>query len=274
MSDGDDTPPAHASPHDALFKRVFGDLERGGALLRSSLPAELARLIAWDSLERGPAESVGLKLRGLASDLVFAAEVGGRRSFLCLLVEHQSRPDPRMPRRIAEYVMRLWERHGEVTEGRLVLPLVIPLVVYHGHRAWKVPLDVGEALDIDEAVRESAGPLVPRIRYHLDDLTTLDADALRARGLPAWGTVALWALRSAFDRGYRDTAKDLLGLFQQLAAADDGGEALATLIGYLGYVSRPGDDLVAELKSHLSGLALEKVMELEEMLARKKALLT
>ena len=157
-----------------------------------------------------------------------------------------------------------------MTEGRLVLPLVIPLVVYHGHRAWKVPLDVGEALDIDEAVRESAGPLVPRIRYHLDDLTTLEADALRARGLPAWGTVALWALRSAFDRGYRDTAKDLLGLFQQLAAADDGGEALATLIGYLGYVSRPGDDLVAELKSHLSGLALEKVMELEEMLARKK----
>ena len=77
-------------------------------------------------------------------------------------------------------------------------------------------------------------------------------------------------LRSAFDRGYRDTAKDLLGLFQQLAAADDGGEALATLIGYLGYVSRPGDDLVAELKSHLSGLALEKVMELEDMLARKK----
>lgn len=35
-------------------------------------------------------------------------------------------------------------------------------------------------------------------------------------------------------------------------------------------MSRPGDDLVAELKSHLSGLALEKVMELEEMLARKK----
>lgn len=42
------------------------------------------------------------------------------------------------------------------------------------------------------------------------------------------------------------------------------------IVGYLGVVSRPGEDLVAELMSQLRGLALEKMMELEAMLARKK----
>jgi len=55
-----------------------------------------------------------------------------------------------------------------------------------------------------------------------------------------------------------------------VAAAEDGGEALATLVGHLGFISRPGEDLVGALISQLDGLALEKMMELEEMLARKK----
>jgi len=266
----DDETLAHPTPHDALFKRVFGDLERGGALLRSSLPVELSRVIAWDRLERVPTESVGAALRGLSSDLVFSAEIGGRRSYICVLVEHQSTPDPQMPRRVVDYVARIWERHAAPVDGRLVLPLVVPLVVYHGARPWRVPLDIGDALDIDEAVRDAVGVLVPRVRYHLDDLTRLDATALRARGLPAWGTVALWALRSAFDRGFVTTATELASLFQQVAAAEDGGEALATLVGYLGFISRPGEDLVGALISQLDGLALEKMMELEEMLARKK----
>jgi len=260
--------PLHPSPHDALFKRVFGELERGGAMLRAALPAELARSIRWESLRLLPGETVGAELRGLSSDLVFAAKLGDREALVYVLIEHQSTPDPRMPFRILEYVTRLWERHSQPVEGRLALPLVVPLVVYHGPRPWRVPLELGETVALDDTLE--LGELVPRLRYLLDDLSRLDAAALRARGLPAFGTLALWALRSAFDRGFMDTASELAGLVDELLDADTGHEAMASVLSYLSYISRSGEDLVARFRSHLSARAQEEVMELEEMLAIKK----
>ncbi|GAB5549478.1 MAG: hypothetical protein SangKO_092380 [Sandaracinaceae bacterium] len=146
----------------------------------------------------------------------------------------------------------------------------MPIVVYHGARPWKAPLDVGEAIMMSEALASSAGSLVPRLRYLLDDLTQLDADGLRARGLPAFATLALWALRSAFDRGFISTAANLSGLFDEVVTADDGGQALASLFGYLFIISRPDEDLVSEVLGHVSPRVREEVMELEEMLAAKK----
>ena len=99
----------HPSPHDALFKRVFGDVERGGALLRSILPEALTRAVDWSTLELRPSESVGPELRGLSSDLVFSARADGHAVHFHVLMEHQSTADPRMPFRITEYVVRLWQ---------------------------------------------------------------------------------------------------------------------------------------------------------------------
>lgn len=260
----------HPSPHDALFKRVFADVARGGALLRALLPSELAAAVEWSTLELRPGESVGADLRGLASDLVFSARADGHAVHFHVLVEHQSTADPRMPFRIAEYVVRLWQGQSQPVDGRLELPLIVPIVVYHGARPWKAPLDVGEAIMMSEALASSAGSLVPRLRYLLDDLTQLDADGLRARGLPAFATLALWALRSAFDRGFISTAANLSGLFDEVVTADDGGQALASLFGYLFIISRPDEDLVSEVLGHVSPRVREEVMELEEMLAAKK----
>ncbi|MEC7523084.1 MAG: Rpn family recombination-promoting nuclease/putative transposase, partial [Myxococcota bacterium] len=138
--------PEHPSPHDALFKRVFGDVERGGALLRSILPEDLAAVVDWSSLELRSGETVGAALRGLASDLVFSGSVDGQDVRFYLLLEHQSTPDPRMPLRMADYALRLWHPQGQPVDGRLRLSPIVPVVVYHGARPWRVPLDLGEAL--------------------------------------------------------------------------------------------------------------------------------
>lgn len=260
----------HPSPHDALFKRVFGDVERGGALLRSILPEALTRAVDWSTLELRPSESVGPELRGLSSDLVFSGRMANRWVLFHVLVEHQSTPDPRMPYRVAEYLVRLWHSHGEVVDGRLELPLIVPIVVYHGARPWRVPLDLGATLSIDAHLASELGSLTPRLCYLLDDLSQLNVAELKARGLPAFATLAIWALRSAFDRGFVSTAADLSGLFDQVAAADDAAQALASLIGYIGFISRPGEDLLAQVRTHLSPRVREEVMELEEMLGRKK----
>ena len=267
---GVSTLPEHPSPHDALFKRVFGDVERGGALLRSVLPEDLAAAVDWSSLELRPGETVGAALRGLASDLVFSGSVDGQDVRFYLLLEHQSTPDPRMPLRMADYALRLWHPQGQPVDGRLRLSPIVPVVVYHGARPWRVPLDLGEALGTSSTLSAAMGPLVPRLRYLLDDLGRLDPPSLRARGMPAFATLALWALRSAFDRGFVATLADLSGLFDEVMTAGDGRQALASLFSYLSIISRPEEDLVAEVLRYTSPRVREEVMELEEMLAIKK----
>ena len=146
----------------------------------------------------------------------------------------------------------------------------MPVVVYHGERAWSVPRSIESTLSIDEDARTTLGPLVPRFHYLVDDLTQLDAAALRRRGLPAFATVALWALRTAYDRSFVTAVEHLVDLFEQLRAAPDGPAALRTIISYLVYVSRPGEDLVGHVGERLSRGLREEVMDITQMLAEKK----
>ncbi|MEC7523232.1 MAG: hypothetical protein VYE22_25355 [Myxococcota bacterium] len=78
------------------------------------------------------------------------------------------------------------------------------------------------------------GPLVPRLRYLLDDLGQLHPRALRARGCG----------RSPLSRS--GALADLSGLLDEVMTAGDGRQALASLFSHLSIISRPEQDLVAE----------------------------
>jgi hypothetical protein len=258
---------SHPTPHDALFKRVFGELEHSAALVRSVLPDELAARVDWTRIELRSGGYVDADLQGLASDLVFSAWVGEAPALFYLLVEHQSSADPTMPWRMWRYVTRLWERHAETVDARLELPLVIPIVVYHGERAWSVADSIGPMIRVDDGTRAIAAELMPRFTYLLDDLTRLDAEGLRARGLPALATLTLWALRTASDRSFASTVGIFADLFEEVRAARDGAEALRTLFSYLSIVSRRDEGLVGRVLAELSEPLREDVMDLVEMLA-------
>ena len=93
---------------------------------------------------------------------------------------------------------------------------------------------------------------------------------LRARGLPAFATVALWALRTASDRGFTTAASELSDLFDAVRATPDGRGALWTIFSCLSTISGEGEDLVGEVARRLSGPIQEDVMNLVEHFAEQK----
>lgn len=260
-----------SQPHDSLFKRAFSDAASGGALLRSVLPAPLIDRVEWSTLQKLPGEFTDPNLKGLESDLLLTAKLGDRDALFYFLIEHQSSVQAEMPWRMWKYVSRIWERYAKKGGGRnFRLPLVVPVVVYHGERPWTAARSMSEVIDLDEGGREAASGLVPKLTYILDDLTQLDGASLRARGLPAFATVAMWALRTASDRGFLETAWDLSDLFDAVREASDGREALWTIFSYLSAVSREGEDLVGTVVAQLSQPVREDVMDLVENFAQQK----
>ncbi|MBF6356499.1 Rpn family recombination-promoting nuclease/putative transposase [Nocardia higoensis] len=100
---------------------------------------------------------------------------------------HREHSDPplRIPCRLAEYLVSIWNRYLEENPHTRTLPAIVPLVVHsaaHG-RGWNTPTELSELIDLDPGTRATLGDHVPHLRLFLDDLTTVDLETLRERPL-------------------------------------------------------------------------------------------
>jgi predicted transposase YdaD len=66
-----------STPHDALFRSIFGQPAQARAELRAVLPAELRARLDLESLERIDASFIDPSLRSTAADLLFAVDRRG-----------------------------------------------------------------------------------------------------------------------------------------------------------------------------------------------------
>ena len=73
------------------------------------LPTELSGRIDWSSLELQPTSFVDERLSGLQADVLFTLQCQGRKTYLYVLLEHQSAPDALMAIRLLRYLVRIWE---------------------------------------------------------------------------------------------------------------------------------------------------------------------
>ncbi|QRK04349.1 Rpn family recombination-promoting nuclease/putative transposase [Archangium violaceum] len=255
-----------SGPHDLFARYTFGHPERAAAELRAVLPAHVVSEVDWSSLRREPGSVVDPELRETESDLLFTARLHtGHPLLLYVLLEHQSRVDRWMALRMLRYVVRQVERWRQEHPESERLPLIVPLVMYHGpDGAWTAPRQVEELFDLPrgEGMRERWRALVPRFEYLLDDLTAGREEALRARPGPPLARLAWLVLRYGRTGELARKLPDWGALFAQVQASPEGAEHLVVLIRYLLWV---GDEAVHEvagrvLHSVLDGQRAEELM--------------
>jgi len=171
------------TPHDALVKAILSRPEHAATALRAMLPAELSAALDWSALRTEPASYVSVEGGARHSDLLFAIPLRGdssREVVVYVLFEHQSSSDPLMALRLFVYVARLFE--DRVLRARLKhVPLVVPIVLAHAEQPWVGALSLDGLYDAPSALLEALGPLVPRLSYLLEDLTSMTDDDIGAR---------------------------------------------------------------------------------------------
>ncbi|WNG61797.1 Rpn family recombination-promoting nuclease/putative transposase [Archangium gephyra] len=226
-----------SGPHDLFVRYTFGHPERAAAELRAALPSHVSAQVDWDSLRPESGSVVDPELRKTETDLLFSARLRtGQSLLLYVLLEHQSSVDRWMAWRMLRYVVRWVESWRQAHPEGTRLPVIIPLVMYHGAEGtWTAPRRVEELFDLpeEEGAREHWRALVPHFEYLLDDLTAEREEALRAR--PGSPLVRLTWLALRYGRT-AELAHRLPGwtvLLAQVQAAPDGAENLRTIIHYL-----------------------------------------
>ena len=100
-------------------------------LLRRKVAARFAALFLTRLVENRPYGSGGDRAPGL---------------------EHKGSVDPATPLQVAKYMMNIWTRELEKTRGAGTLPMILPVVFYHGHGTWTAPLSLAEMIDAPEGI--------------------------------------------------------------------------------------------------------------------------
>lgn len=118
------------SVHDALFKRFLTHKETAQDFLSIHLPAHLRELCALETLKLESGSFVDEDLRACYSDVLYSVRMRDRVGYIYALIEHQSSPDKHMAFRLMRYSVAAMQRHLDA--GNTSLPLVIPVLFYHG----------------------------------------------------------------------------------------------------------------------------------------------
>lgn len=250
------------TPHDALFKYVFGEPEQARGLLQSLLPEDFAGRIDWSTLHPESETFVERHLRETRSDLIFSARVDGRSVVVYVLFEHLSTPRDLVPFQMLGYEVGIWKKHLRANPDAQRIPAILPIVVYHGERAWTGPRSFHEIVDLPPELLGTIGGQLPAFELVLFDITEITDDELRGRALlGALGRLALLCLSRA------RTSPDVIGelgrffdVAMAVLAAPKGVAALAAILSYILQVADVEPERVQELFRRLGPRGEEAYM--------------
>ena len=168
--------------HDETYKKLFAFPRMVEDLLRGFVAGPRVDDVDFSTLQKLSAEYVSDELLKRHGDAVWRVRLRGRWLYLVVLLEFQSRDEPRMALRILTYTGLLYEelvRNRAVAAGER-LPAVLPVVLYNGARPWRAACEMRELI---AAVGPELAPYQPAQRYHMVDERHLAEDDLPSDNL-------------------------------------------------------------------------------------------
>ena len=110
-------------------------------------------------------------LRAWYSDVLWSLKTASGGGYIYVVIEHQSSPDAQMAFRLMRYAIAAMQRH--LDNGRTRLPLVVPMLFYHGATTpypW--------SLNWLDCCRSTAGEELYASPFPLVDITVIPDDGI------------------------------------------------------------------------------------------------
>ena len=235
----------HANSYLLLFSNPF----LVESLLRDFVPGNWVSHLDFSSLEKVASSFATDDLRSRHDDLVWRVRTRhcGRWIYIYLLLEFQRRDEHFMAVRVMTYEGLLYQ--DLIRKLRLLtgdpLPVLVPIVLYNGHRRWKSPTNVAALV---RQVPAGLEVFRPSVEYLL-----LDEGAFPARQLDALPGPAARLFRME-HAGPEDVLAEVKRLRQSLQGPKHQELRRAFVICIL-----------AILRRRLEGIRLPEIEELEEI---------
>lgn len=159
-----------AQPHDATFKKLFGEKEIARDVIEKNLPKEVLDQLDMNSLEKLDGSFINEKLEETFTDILYGVKINGSDAYLALLLEHKSYADKLGIFQVAGYVIDAWRKM--IADNKKELPVIVPIIIYHGKANWNYEKDIRDMIPEFETLPEYLKQMLPVIRHEFINIGT------------------------------------------------------------------------------------------------------
>jgi predicted transposase/invertase (TIGR01784 family) len=198
--------------HDKYFKSAMSCHQVAREFFESYLPAEVLKQVDLSRLNQKKESYIDTHLKNLMSDILYQVDFDGKPGFLYILVEHQSTPQRLMPFRVLRYMCRIMGDHIDKRGGKY-LPVVVPIVFYHGRVTYPYSRDIFDCFG-DEADLARSFLLSP---FQLVDLSTIPDTELEQK---RWSGVFQFIQKHIYDDSFQSSLETLTRILKNLESVD------------------------------------------------------
>jgi len=220
------------NPHDKFFKETFGNLAVAKDFLRNYLPQNIMDIVDINSLEPQKDSFINEELQEVFSDMLFQVDINNKEGYIYFLFEHKSYPSQNIAFQLLNYMVRIWERKMKIEIDHKI-PVVIPLVIYHGKETWKIKTSLGEMIRGYEDLPEEIRAYIPNYQYVLYDISRFSDDEIKGE---AQLRILISIFRDIFTKnsdGIQETIYRAATTLQELDDKETGMGYFETFIHYV-----------------------------------------
>lgn len=214
------------NPHDKLFRDTWSNVEVARNFLSHYLPEKVLGIIDLNTLEISKDSFVDKELKDFYSDILYKINLEGKPGYIYLLFEHKSHEEKLIHLQLLEYMLKIWRLHLK-QERTNHLPIVIPLVLYHGRRKWSIGTNFSSLL---YGPKEVLSEYIPDFKYILYDLSRYSDEEIKGSIIPR---VVMLIFKHIFDPDLREKLPGFFSLMHDLLKQDTGLKYLETVLRYL-----------------------------------------
>ena len=204
------------------------------------MPEKITAYFDLNTVSVGLESYVSREFKEYFSDVVAQLQfLDGNLGGIYFLFEHKKGPDKLARLQILNYMVQKWFKLIREDEYEGYLPIIIPIIVYHGRRRWRHSL---EFVDLFNLPSEDFRQYVPQFEHLLHDISRIDAERFKTTTL-----LRIVQLIMKYIDNPEQTCKlpEIVSLLQQLQDKDKITEYLALI---LQYVLRAGTVTIQQAK--------------------------
>ncbi len=242
------------NPHDKFFKETFGKPEVAKDFLNNYLPQEIREIVNIDTLEPQKDSFVNEELQEGFSDMLFKSNINNYEGYIYFLFEHKSYSSKDAAFQLLKYIVKIWGAKIK-KESSTELPVIIPILIYHGKYNWNSKLRLGEMIDGYESLSDQIKKYIPDYEYLLFNISRYSDEEIKGQ---AQLRIILTIFRDIFTKDANEFHESMIKAIKYLSELDDkqtGIEYFETMMRYIFNVrsdltERDVEKLIAKIENN------------------------
>jgi predicted transposase/invertase (TIGR01784 family) len=230
------------NPHDKFFKETFSKIEVARDFMNNYLPQSIINIVDLNTLELQKDSFINEELQEVFSDMLFRVKINKREGYVYFLFEHKSYTSRNISFQLLKYMLEIWEAKVK-KENSNELPIVLPLVIYHGSDEWNIKTTLGEMITGYKELPEEVKKYVPDYEYLLYDLSRYTDEEIKGE---VQLRILITIFRDVFTKDNKAIIETVLRAAEHLGKLEDQQTGIEYFETFLRYILNAGQKLTKE----------------------------